>query len=127
VYAAGLERKGKQDKSKGIYKTIAETLHENRASTDSEVKAIKSFKTLSKPSYEKILSLHGNMVTLLRKGTRSRLNFRSFVSKYLHFHTLIVSLSDSRASTTINRPDCYLLRRSNTHVTIPKRRKLTKE
>ena len=122
VYAAGLERKGKQDKSKGIYETIAETLHENRASIDPEIKAIKNFKTLSKASYEKILSLHGNMVRSLRKGTRSKLNFRSFVSKYLHFHTLIVPLFDSRASTTINRPDWYPLKHSNARVTIPKRK-----
>lgn len=119
VYAAGLERKGERDKLKGIYETIAEIFHENRAWIDSEVKELNKFKTLSKSSYEGILSVHGNMVKLLRKETRSKLHFRSFVSKYLHFHSPIVPLFDSVASNTINRPDWYPWKRFKGHILVP--------
>lgn len=122
VYSAGLERKGKKDKSKGIYETIAEAIHEDRAWIDSEIKAIKRFKKLSKASYERILTFHGNMVKRLRKETRSKLNFRSFVSKYLHFHAPIVPLFDSRASTTINRSDWYPWKDSDARLAVPKRK-----
>ena len=122
VYAAGLERKGKKDKSKGIYETIAKILHENGAKIDSEIKALKRFKKLSKASYERILNVHGNMVIRLRKGTRSKLNFRSFVSKYLHFHVPIVPLFDSRASSTINRSDWYPWKDFNKRMLIPKKK-----
>lgn len=122
VYAAGLERKGKKDKSKGIYETVAKILHKNRAWIDSEIKALKRFKKLSKLSYGRILSVHGNMVKRLRKGTRSKLNFRSFVSKYLHFHAPIVPLFDSRASSTIKRLDWYPWKDSNERMPIPKRK-----
>jgi hypothetical protein len=108
VYATGLERKGERDSSKGIYETVAEIFHKNRAWLDSEINELKNLKTFSKPSYERILSAHGNMVKLLRRGTRSKLSFRSFASKYLHFHNPIVPLFDSVASNTINRVDWYL-------------------
>jgi len=119
VYAAGLERKGKKDKSKGIYETIAEIFHENRAWIDSEIKALNKFKKLSKSSHERILSVHGNMVKLLREETRSKSNFRSFISKYLHFHTPIVPLFDSQASSTISRSDWYPWKKSKGHILIP--------
>ncbi len=122
VYAAGLERKGERDKLKGIYETIAEIFHENRAWIDSEIEELNKFKTISKSSYDRILSVHGNMVKLLRKETRSKLHFRSFVSKYLHFHVPIVPLFDSVASKTINRSDWYPWKKSKGHILIPRRR-----
>lgn len=119
VYSAGLERKGERDRLKGIYETVAEIFHENRVWIDSEIKELNKFKTLSRSSHERILSAHGNMVKLLRKGTRSKLNFRSFVSKYLHFHNPIVPLFDSVASNTINRPDWYPWKRFKGHILVP--------
>lgn len=119
VYAAGLERKGKRDKLKGIYETVAEIFHENRACIDSEINELNKFKTLSKSSYERILSAHGSMVRFLRKGTRSKSNFRSFSSKYLHFHNSIVPLFDSVASNTINRADWYPWSRYKDHSMVP--------
>ena len=68
VYSAGLERKGERDRLKGIYETVAEIFHENRAWIDSEIKELNKFKTLSRSSHERILSAHGNIVKLLRKG-----------------------------------------------------------
>lgn len=122
VYATGLERKGKKDKSRGIYETISKILHENRAWIDSEIKGLNKFKKLSKSSYERILSVHGNMVKRLKKETRSKLNFRSFVSKYLHFHAPIVPLFDSQASSTISRSDWYPWKDSNERVPVSMRR-----
>lgn len=124
VYATGLERKGKRDKTRGIYETIAKILHENRVWIDSEIKGLNKFRSLSPSSYEKILSFHGNMVKILRKGTRSKLNFRSFVSKYLHFHVPIVPLFDSVASNTINRSDWYPWKDSDPHMAIIQKRKV---
>ncbi|MGA2464243.1 MAG: hypothetical protein ABSH06_07825 [Thermodesulfobacteriota bacterium] len=119
VYAAGLERKGKRDKSKGVYETVAEILHRNQAWIDSGIDELNRLKRLSEPSYERILCLHGDIVKLLRKETRSKLNFRSFVSKYLHFHIPIVPLFDSVASYTINRPDWYPWKKFKEHTSIP--------
>jgi hypothetical protein len=62
------------------------------------------------------------MVKLLRKNTRSKLNFRSFVSKYLHFHAPIVPLFDSVASKTVNRSDWYPWGRFKGLILIPTRR-----
>ncbi len=122
VYAAGLERQGKKDKLRGIYETIAGILHKKRPWIDLEIKGLNKFKTLAKPSYGRILSLHGNMVKILRDETRTKLNFRSFVSKYLHFHAPIVPLFDSRASSTINRSDWYPWRDTNESIRIPKKK-----
>jgi hypothetical protein len=108
VYATGLERKGGNDKSKGIYETVAKLLFKKRSRIDSELRTLGKFKRLSDPVCQKeILKLHGNLVGLLRNGTESGLNFRSFVSKYLHFHIPIVPIFDSRSSTTLNRSDRY--------------------
>lgn len=122
VYATGVERKGKKDKTKGIYETVAEILQKNQNWIDSEINELNRFKGLSIPSYERILRLHGNIVRLLRKKTRSKLNFRSFVSKYLHFHIPIVPLFDSVASNTINRSDWYPWKKSKGRILIPMRR-----
>jgi hypothetical protein len=101
TYAAGLERKAGQDYRKGILETVANTLNNNSISIDREVATLRNLKRLSMPAQNLILATHGNMVSLLRKETKSNLNFRSFVSKYLHFHAPIVPLFDSRASSVI--------------------------
>jgi len=123
VYATGLERKSKKDKSKGIYETVSEILRKNGALIDREIKGLKKYGQLSKPSYQKILFTHGNLVKLLRKETKSKLNFRSFVSKYLHFHIPIVPIFDSQASNTINRPDWYPWKKFKKHALIPMSKK----
>jgi hypothetical protein len=122
VYATGVERKGKKDKTKGIYETVAKILQKNQTWIDSEINELNRFKSLSIQSYERILRLHGYIVRLLKKGTRSKLNFRSFVSKYLHFHVPIVPLFDSVASNIINRSDWYPWKKSKGHILIPTRR-----
>lgn len=100
VYGAGLERKGK-DKSKGIYETIAEVFYKNRTWIDKSIKDLRKIKS-PKSAEGKILLLHGNLLRFIRQGTRSRLKYRSFVSKYLHFHIPIVPIFDSLASENIN-------------------------
>jgi len=122
VYATGVERKGEKDKTKGIYETVAKILEKNQTWIDSEINELNRFKSLSIQSYERILRLHGYIVRLLKKGTRSKLNFRSFVSKYLHFHVPIVPLFDSVASNIINRSDWYPWKKSKGHILIPMRR-----
>jgi len=107
VYMTGLERKGKRDRSKGIYETVAELFCKDRIWIDPKLEELRQFKRLSEPAYEKILTLHGTMVRLLRSGTKSKLNFRSFVSKYLHFHIPIVPIFDSQASSTISDSEWY--------------------
>ena len=106
VYATGLERKGKKDKSKGIYETIAKLFCENKAWLDRELQILRRFKQ-PRAASERILALHGRLVKLLKGQTKSKVNFRSFVSKYLHFHSPIVPIFDSRSSKTINRGDWY--------------------
>jgi hypothetical protein len=118
VYAAGLERKGKKDKSKGIYETVAELLYRNRTWIDREFRILRRFKRLSKPACLKILEVHGRIVELLRKETKSKLNFRSFVSKYLHFHIPIVPIFDSQSLGTINNPDWYSWKEYKGHIAI---------
>ena len=118
VYGTGLERKGKKDKSKGIYETVAKLFYENRTWLDRELHTLRKVKQ-TKPASEQILALHGRLVRLLREKTRSKVNFRSFVSKYLHFHAPIVPIFDSQSSTTINRRDWYPWRKFASRAAIP--------
>ena len=97
TFAAGLERLGGKDKHEGIFDTVANILFKNRNRLDAEISRLSRSKTLSVDSAEKVLSLHGYTVGLLREGTKSQLNFRSFASKYLHFHIPIVPIFDSTA------------------------------
>lgn len=101
TYAAGLERKGGEDYRKGILETVANALNNNTKRIDRDVAALRNLKQLSLTAQDRILETHGNMVSLLRKETKTKLNFRSFASKYLHFHAPIVPLFDSRASSAI--------------------------
>lgn len=101
TYAAGLERKGGEDYRKGILETVANTLNKNGKRIDRDVARLRNLKRYSLTVQNYILATHGNMVSLLRNETKTKLNFRSFVSKYLHFHAPIVPLFDSRASSVI--------------------------
>ena len=121
VYATGLERKGEEDKSKGIYETVGELLFKHRNFVDSELNEIRKFTRISRISGEKILAFHGKLVKLIRDGTDSKRNFRSFVSKYLHFHAPIVPIFDSRALTTINHKDWYPWNKIRNKVLITKK------
>jgi hypothetical protein len=105
VYGAGLERTGR-DQSKGIYETIAKVLYKNRKWIDESIKDLRKIKN-PKSAEREILSLHGKLLRLIRKGTKSGLNYRSFVSKYLHFHIPIVPIFDSLASKNINSSVWY--------------------
>jgi len=116
TYAAGLERKGGEDYRKGILETVANTLNKNSTRIDRDVATLRNLKQLSMIVQDCILGTHGNMVSLLRKETKTKLNFRSFVSKYLHFHAPIVPLFDSRASSVIR--ELYPWRRSRNRIRI---------
>lgn len=102
TFAAGLERKGGKDKPTGILETVANILFRNRSWLDAEILRLRRSRTLTVETTKKILSLHGHTVHLLREGTKSGMNFRSFVSKYLHFHIPIVPIFDSRTSRVLN-------------------------
>jgi len=117
TYAAGLERKGGEDYRKGILETVANALNKNSKRIDRDVAALKNFKELSVIAQDRILGTHGNIVSLLREETKTKLNFRSFVSKYLHFHAPIVPLFDSRASSAIR--ELYPWRKFRGHDRIP--------
>lgn len=120
VYMTGLERKGEKDKSKGIYETVATLFCKRRSWIDSELRELSRCKTLSKPTCEKILGTHGALVKLLRDGTKSQTNFRSFVSKYLHFHDPIVPIFDSRASSILREWYPWREFRNNFPITLGK-------
>ena len=107
TYAAGIERKGGKDKAIGILETITNILHKNAGWIDPRIIELKRLRRFSSSSAVKVLQMHGDLVRLLRSGTKSKINFRSFVSKYLHFHTPIVPIFDSLSSQTINKPDWY--------------------
>ena len=122
VYGTGLERKSKKDKIKGIYETVSNILNQNGPLVDQEIRELKAYGQLSKESYQKILFAHGKLVRLLRENTKSKLNFRSFASKYLHFHVPIVPIFDSQASKIINYPDWYPWKPFKKHALIPMRK-----
>ena len=103
TYAAGLERKGGEDSRRGILETISNTLNRNSKKIDRDITTLKNLGLHSMAAQNHILTTHGDVVSLLRKGTKSELNFRSFVSKYLHFHAPIVPIFDSRASSVIRK------------------------
>ena len=101
TYATGLERRGGGDNQNGILEKVADIFFKNRVGIDLSLKNLRRVKSLSIQSGAKeILIAHGAMVKLLRKETE--VNFRSFVSKYLHFHIPVVPIFDSRASGVLN-------------------------
>ena len=102
TYATGIERKGNKDKKKGLIETVSKILYRKREIIDRNIRLLRPHKRLTKNAQIQILTSHGRIVSILRNGTRSKINFRSFVSKYLHFHAPIVPIFDSRAAKMIN-------------------------
>ena len=107
TYMTGIERKiesnGKQGDS---LSQLAEHLYKNRRKVDNILKQLKSITKGSKLTASKleiIVTLHGELVELIKDITRRNQSSRSFVSKYMHFHCPIVPIYDSFASQTLTK------------------------
>lgn len=120
TYATGIERKGNRDKKKGLLETVSKNLYKKRKIIDRNIRSLRGYKQLTQNAQIQILASHGRIVSILKKGTNSKINFRSFVSKYLHFHAPIVPIFDSRAQEMIN--DWYPWKEYRGHLAIQKRR-----
>ena len=102
TYATGIERKGNRDKKKGLLETVSKILYRKKGVIDREIRLLRGHKRLTKNAQIQILVSHGRIVSILKNGTKSKINFRSFVSKYLHFHAPVVRIFDSRAAKMMN-------------------------
>ncbi len=120
TYATGIERKGNRDKKKGLLETVSKILYQKREIIDRNIRLLRRYKRLTQNAQIQILASHGRIVSILKNGTKSKINFRSFVSKYLHFHAPIVPIFDSRAQQMINA--WYPWKKNRTHAAIEKKR-----
>lgn len=107
TYATGVERKIKTNGYQGgSLSQLANHLYNNRIQVDTilgELKANSNGTTITRQKLEKIVSLHGRLVDLIKDITRNNYCPRSFVSKYMHFHCPVVPIYDSFASRILNK------------------------
>lgn len=99
AYATGLERGVRSLASQGgALLVIADHVYENRAEIDRIIRRVIALR--GRPDEEKlttILRAHGRLAALISEVTIKGRSARSFVSKYLHFHSPIVPIYDSYA------------------------------
>jgi len=105
TYATGIERKiNSNGYQGGSLSQLANHLYENRKIVNSilgELSSISNNYKLTQLKLERIVTLHGRFVDLIKDITRKSQSSRSFVSKYMHFHCPIVPIYDSFASQTL--------------------------
>jgi hypothetical protein len=124
TYATGIERKGNRDKKKGLLETVSKILYKKRRIIDRNIRLPRRYKRLTQNAQIQILASHGRIASILKNGTKSKINFRSFVSKYLHFHAPIVPIFDSRAVKMMNA--WYPWKECRKHTTIQGKRSYDK-
>lgn len=107
TYMTGIERKIESNgKQGGSLSQLAEHLYKNRHKVNKIFSQLKfscrgSKLTLNK--LESIVTLHGELVELIKQVTRRNQSSRSFASKYMHFHCPIVPIYDSYASQALTK------------------------
>jgi hypothetical protein len=100
-YAAGLDRKGIKPRD------LASYMAKHHKTVDDLIAALPKSRTLGGASTKGVLDVHWRFVAFLSsysaKRVGKKLSFRSFASKYLHFHRVSVPIFDSIASRELNR------------------------
>lgn len=99
TFAIGIERNVASRGGQGSSMTkVMEHLHDHRMEVD---QIFADLRTVTEPldavNCRLIVSLHGQLVRLLRPITQRNQSVRSFVSKYMHFHNSAVPIYDSVA------------------------------
>ncbi len=111
TYATGIERMIKSNGNQGdSLSRLAEHLYENRQIVDgifNKLKSISNGSRLTIDKLEMIISLHGELVGLIKQITIDNQCPRTFVSKYMHFHCPMVPIYDSIASQTLSKFVCW--------------------
>lgn len=101
TYMTGIERKIESNgKQGGSLSRLAEYLYKNRREVDDILNNLIlscEGSKLNSNKLENIVSLHGELVNLIKQITRNNYCPRSFVSKYMHFHCPSVPIYDSFA------------------------------
>jgi hypothetical protein len=95
AFASGIERQIKSDGTQGgALRKLGDHLVANAAALDREIARLPTTATPTDDGLRTVVEVHGAVVKLiqpvLHRGTP-----RSFVSKYLHFHSLSVPIYDS--------------------------------
>lgn len=100
-YAAQIERRsGERGESDALYADAARLIKASHL--DEWMNDVSQIRRLDSSNIGLALAVHSRLVKLLHKCTR--LNRRSFASKYLHFHTpTAFFIFDSRASAAIRQ------------------------
>jgi len=103
TYAAAIERRKNKNETKGsgddfYIKTVAPTF--KKSNLDKRLLKLKTIKQLTADNIQQILEVHHYLTTKLFAITK--LNKRSFCSKYLHFHLPdLFFIYDSRVVTAL--------------------------
>ncbi len=104
AYAAGLER-STETRGTGVaaLDVVARHLHKAHVKVDRALARLPASAKahLNPDRFATALAVHCRLLTLLRPCIRDGRSVRSFVSKYMHFHSPVVPLCDSRANKGI--------------------------
>jgi hypothetical protein len=118
AYAAAVERRKKtQDNIETNEEFYLHILAGKiqRSKIDVHLSKLKSGKISNNKNIDQVLLLHGYLTSLLKKVTR--LNKRSFSSKYLHFHRPeLFFIYDSRAVWALNQFSIILTNEETQHI-----------
>ena len=99
AYTASIERgAGTGGESENFYKNVA--LKITKCDLDSWFKSVSDIRRIDNTNLDRILAVHHDFMNILNHLTK--MNRRSFASKYLHFHhPLAFFIFDSRASSKV--------------------------
>jgi len=105
TFTTGIERKIRSGGSMGSsLTTLAELLVARASDVDSCFTALRKIREpLDAAKCKSIVSIHGQMLRLLRPVILRKQSPRSFVSKYMHFHNPVVPIFDSVAVTSLGK------------------------
>jgi hypothetical protein len=118
TYATGIERKVPTTGTQGSsISQVVSCLVSHGKELDEWLNQLEHIEEpLSGSNIEKILTVHGSILNLLRKLTIRGQAARSFVSKYLHFHNPTVPIYDSIAANFL--PKLIRLRRDQIYTAV---------
>jgi len=108
TYNSGIGRLIKSQGGPGSsYTQLGKCFQKNGKKIDRLLNELKGIKEpLTADKVEKIVSIHGRFLKLIRPIIRGKRAPRSFISKYMHFHCSAVPIYDSYASENV----CSLVR-----------------
>ena len=105
TYATGIERaiRSTQEQGSSLSK-LALCLQQHSTKVDEIFGRLGEIdEPLTPDKLLKIVELHGGLIKLLSRITRKNMSPRSFVSKYMHFHTPVVPIFDGFADRKLKR------------------------